>query len=94
MKASKEIVEQPIIHRLIIDVYTKSIRSVINRLKVLKSTISVQDGGQYCHCSDYSQVWIETIKSLEEMEDWLYKTKGVDYIGVVEDKEEVQNENI
>lgn len=65
-----------------IDVETKDKKNLIRRLKVLKSTVSVTDGGCYHADVNYSQVWIETTKTEDELEGWLYKTKGVEYLGL------------
>lgn len=64
-----------------IDVETKDKKNLIRRLKRLKSTMSVTDGGCYHEDLNYSQVWIETTKESYELDNWLYDTKGVDYVG-------------
>lgn len=77
------------IHSLGIDVLTASKDKVITRLKALKSTVSVSDGGEYHEDPCYSQVHIETTMSEGKMDDWLYGdfVHHKDYVGVFERKE-------
>ncbi len=70
-----------------IDVRTKDKRVLIARLKGLVSTVRVSDGGVYREDASYSQVHITTNKSEKELDDWLYSTKGIEYVGVFERKE-------
>lgn len=72
--------------KFIIDTPTKGKTALINKLKRLKSTISVEDGGEYHADNIYSQVHIDTTMTQEKLEDWLWRTKGIDYIGVCEDE--------
>jgi hypothetical protein len=65
-----------------IDVETKDAASLINRLKQLKSTELVLNHGMYHADPSYSQVHVVTSKFENELEDWLYRTKGVNYVGV------------
>ena len=72
-------------HDLIIDVATSDCKKLINKLKKLKSTLSICNGGQYRECMGYSQIHITTTKTENDMDDWLYKVKhNCDYVGVVE----------
>ena len=70
-----------------IDVRTTDKKRLITRLKGLVSTVSVQDGGQYREDLSYSQVHITTNKTMRQLDDWLYKTKGIDYVGTFERSE-------
>jgi hypothetical protein len=65
-----------------IDVETASQSTLMRRLKALRSSVTVTDGGHYMMCPGYSQVIVETTKTETELDDWLYKTKGIEYIGI------------
>ena len=71
-----------------IDVRTKDKKRLIARLKGLVSTVSVEDGGAYYEDLSYSQVWLTTHKTEKELDDWLYKTRGIEYVGTFTRKEE------
>jgi hypothetical protein len=66
----------------IIDTCTADKNNLIRRLKALKSTISCEDGGVYHEDKSFSQVWLETNWNEDDVERWLYETKGINYIGV------------
>lgn len=68
-------------NRLGIDVQTSSVKRLVRRLKRLKAIESVEDGGAYREEPNASQVLLDTVWTEEELDDWLYRTKGVDYIG-------------
>jgi hypothetical protein len=67
-----------------IDAPTKAVYNLVKRLKRLKTTDFVIDGGVYREDRSLSQVLIDTTLSEKELEDWLYKSKGVDFIGTFE----------
>lgn len=69
-------------NKLGIDAPTKGVKALIRRLRQLKTTDFVTDGGAYREDMSISQVLIDTIWTEKELEDWLYRSKGVDYIGV------------
>lgn len=71
-----------------IDVLTKDKRKLMTRLRGLVSTVSVADGGEYREDSIYSQVWLTTNKTETQLDAWLYKTKGIEYVGVFKREEE------
>lgn len=71
-----------------IDVLTKDKRKLMTRLRGLVSTVSVADGGEYREDSSYSQVWLTTNKTETQIDAWLYKTKGIEYVGVFKREEE------
>lgn len=71
-----------------IDVLTKDKRKLMTRLRGLVSTVSVADGGEYREDSIYSQVWLTTNKTETQIDAWLYKTKGIEYVGVFKREEE------
>lgn len=68
-------------NKLGIDTPTRTVRSLIRRLKALKTTEFVCDGGAYREDMDISQVLIDTSWTEDELENWLCRTKGVDYFG-------------
>ena len=66
-----------------IDVLTKDCKKLMRRLKSLKSTLCVENGGSYREDNSYSQIHIETTFSEEELDHWLWSTRHVcDYVGV------------
>ena len=72
------------IYKQFIDVETKDVRKLINRLKKLKSTIDIQDSGEYYFDgrTGYSIIHIDTIKTVDELDDWLYSVDhGATYVG-------------
>lgn len=69
---------------MIIDVETKDVNKLMRKLKRLKSTSVVENGGKYWQDTNYTQVWLESTKTVDEVEDWLYKFSNCEYIGVVE----------
>ena len=68
-------------NKLGIDVPTKGVKALIRRLKQLKTTDFATDGGAYREDMNISQVLIDTTWTEKELEDWLYRTKGVNYVG-------------
>lgn len=72
-----------------IDVRTKDKQLLIVRLAGLKTTIQVEDGGVYREDDSYSQVHVESSWTEEQLESWLYTTKGIEYVGVFVMKEAV-----
>lgn len=76
-----------VINALGIDVRTEDKHMLIARLQGLVSTVRLEDGGLYREDPNYSQVWVWTHKDIEALDDWLYKTKGIEYVGTFERKE-------
>lgn len=72
-----------------IDVYTKDKAKLMTRLKGLVSTVTVTvaDGGEYRADRSYSQVWLTTNKTEAQLDAWLYKTKGIEYVGIFKREE-------
>ena len=68
----------------IIDVRTPAVNYLIRRLKRLKWVVSVEDGGKYNYDLTYSQVWLSTEKTEDEIDHWLWKYSHCDYVGVIE----------
>lgn len=64
-----------------IDVETQDKKHLIRRLGRIKATKDVTDGGVYSMDKSYSQVHVTTEWDMDKLEDWLYKTKGVNYVG-------------
>lgn len=55
---------------------------MINALKRLKSTVSVQDGGKYHQSPEHCVIRLETTMSEEQVDDWACRVKaGSGYIG-------------
>lgn len=67
----------------IIDVESHDVKTLIRKLKRLKSTIAIDNYGEYQYCPGYHQVYIESIKTEEELDNWLYLYSNCDYVGVV-----------
>lgn len=65
-----------------IDTYTKSHKVLLRRLGSLKATVRVMDDGVYRECPDNSRIYLESSWSEEELDGWLYRTNGIDYVGV------------
>lgn len=64
-----------------IDVPTKGKGKTISRLRKLKTTRDVCDGGEYHQDRNYSQIHIDTTWTEDQLDDWLYHVKDVDYVG-------------
>jgi hypothetical protein len=64
-----------------IDVETQFKNNLIRRLNRLKSVVLAEDGGMYHQDLTYSQVLVETAMTEDELDDWLYRTNGVEYTG-------------
>ena len=75
-----------------IDVTTRDAKALIRRLKGLKTSIAVCDGGMYHADLSYSQVWLHTTWSEEQTEAWLYNCR-LDYQGTFE-LNELQKESL
>lgn len=67
--------------KLGIDVPTKGKGKTISRLRNLKTTLSVEDGGEYHEDRNYSQIHIDTTWTEDQLDAWLGRAKGVDYVG-------------
>ena len=64
-----------------IDVTTNDAQRLIVRLSRLKSTINVEHGGVYHQEPGYCQVHLTTTWTHSDLDDWLYGTSGIDYVG-------------
>lgn len=69
-------------HRLIIDTTTSSKAELIKRLNAQPFTIKCDDGGAYREDPTLSQIHLVSKITDQEVEDWMYEEKGIDYIGV------------
>lgn len=68
--------------KLGINVATRDANRLIARLKRLKSTHAAGIIGTY---PAYSQIWVETSMSVEDIRDWLWRVKhGCWFVGVGE----------
>lgn len=76
------------IHRLGIDVETRCASALVRKLEQLKSTMSVINAGSYREDPGCAQVWVDTRMTEAELEDWLYRAKGIDYVGVWQRRED------
>ena len=65
-----------------IDVETHDSLKLIRRLKRLKTTISIKDGGRYYQDPSYCQVHLITTWNEEQLDNWLYLYSNCDYVGV------------
>ena len=72
-------------NRFIIDSMTSMVKKNIGALKKLKSTISVENGGVYRDDANYSQIHLVSDKQLNDLEDWFWRTKYVEAVGIVEE---------
>lgn len=68
----------------LIDVPTRAAYNTLRRLQHLKTTYRAETKGKYVEDASVTQLFIETKWTEDELEQWLYKSKGVDYIGVLE----------
>lgn len=69
-------------YRLGIDVETHCARALVRRLAQLKTTFNISNAGTYQLDPGYTQVWVDTRMTEEKLEDWLYRAKGINYVGV------------
>lgn len=72
------------IYKQFIDVETKDVKKLISRLSRLKSTLSIEDRGEYNYsgATGYNIIYIDTTKTVDEMDDWFYSVDhGADYVG-------------
>lgn len=77
-------------HCLGIDVPTSHASRVVKRLELLKTTQLVSRQGPYREDPGYTQVWVDTRMTEDELDDWCYRTKGIEYVGVWERREDQQ----
>lgn len=75
-------------YRLGIDVETHSASALVRRLAQLKTTFNIIKAGAYREAPGYTQVWVDTRMTEEQLEEWLYKAKGIDYVGVWQRRED------
>ena len=76
--------------KLGIDADTKDVKLIMSKLKKLKTTVSINDGGMYHQDHSVSQVHINTVWSEEELDNWLLKTtfpRNVTYYGTFRRRE-------
>jgi hypothetical protein len=65
-----------------IDTYTKGCKSLVRRLNSLKTTGIAEQGGVYREEPSLCQVIVSTTWTEDQLDDWLWRTKGIDYIGI------------
>jgi hypothetical protein len=66
----------------VIDTYTKGHKTLIRKLSALKSTIEVYFNGPYWQDQSLCQVILTTTMSEDQLDHWLWATKGIDYVGI------------
>lgn len=71
----------PTVQHLGMDVKTTSAKKIIKLLEAQKNTVLIESMGQYREDPSCTMVFIDTYWSEEQLDAWLYKTKGIDYIG-------------
>jgi len=76
--------KQGSVKNYILDAHTSSKTKIINRLRKLKSTVRVIDNGAYKEDAFFSQIYIESRLTEEQLDRWLYEVKGIEYAGLVE----------
>lgn len=75
-------------YHLGIDVETHSASALVRRLAQLKTTFNIIKAGSYHEDPGYTQAWVDTRMTEAELEDWLYRAKGIDYVGVWQRRED------
>ncbi|MDH1555929.1 hypothetical protein N5E86_15860 [Stutzerimonas stutzeri] len=75
-------------YRLGIDVETHCANALVRRLAQLKTTFNISNAGAYREDPGYTQVWVDTRMTEEKLEDWLYRAKGINYVGVWQRRED------
>ena len=68
--------------RLGIDMKTADKDVAIEQLSALGSVMDVIFGGIYREDPAYCQVFVETVMSESELDDWMYENAKFDYVGV------------
>jgi hypothetical protein len=83
-------------HTVGIDCETKGKNEIIRRLRALASAHTVEDRGAYHEAPGCSMIYVTTLWTESEVEDWLYGN-NLDYLGTfdpkIHDDEAVQNGN-
>ena len=75
---------------LLIDCYTRSARTLVGKLRALKTTKACNFGGVYHEDKSLCQVLVNTSKTEAELDAWLYTLKGIDYVGACETEKECE----
>tara|TARA_B100001559_G_scaffold296902_1_gene280315 strand:- start:3017 stop:3292 length:276 start_codon:yes stop_codon:yes gene_type:complete len=77
-----QVPKKTLINRFGIDVESHSASLLMHRLGGVKPTYSIYHAGAYREDLGYSQVWVDTRWTEQELEAWLDKSKGIDYVGI------------
>ena len=72
------------IHSFFVDVETSSVQVAFKTLGKLKTTLRLENDGSYNEDKSCSRLYLETTWSEEQLEEWLWRTNHIDYIGVCE----------
>jgi hypothetical protein len=76
------------IYKLIINVKTSHVNALLRCLSRLKSTIYVQDDGEYHSVPGLSQVRLKTTRTEDAFNDWFYEHYWkIEMIDAFEDKD-------
>ncbi len=71
-------------NKFIIDAPTSSGKVIKRRLGNLKTTLTLDYRGPYTQAPEACQIYVETTWTEDELDLWLWKSKGIDYIGVAD----------
>jgi hypothetical protein len=66
---------EPAVNYLGIDVETRGAGFLVSRLKRLKTTIAIENTGKYSECREWSKVFIDTVMTEDQLDNWLYETR-------------------
>ena len=70
----------------IIDIESHDAKKLKRKLERLKSTNEMLCISPYHYDTSYTQIVIDTNKTEEDMDEWLYKYSNVDYVGICTQK--------
>jgi hypothetical protein len=74
--------------KYVLDTETKTARSLLGRLRKKKGIIACNFGGMYHMDKTLCQLHILSDLTEGDLDEWLYKTKGINYIGLISCHEE------
>ena len=71
-------------NRFIIDVWVADRKPLMRRLEKLKTTTFLGDCGAYAFDQQYSMLALETTWTEQQLDKWLWSSKGIGYEGYAE----------
>ena len=80
-------VQELIIHKLIVDVPTANQARFKHYVSQPKSTHLCESHGAYQHCPEVTLFHVDSTMNEEDFDRWCYLRKGINYIGVVKREE-------